>query len=124
MNCIRILFGLLLVILSTTKTQSLGHSAVVSVQALDASPGVRKSAEKDDYHQEAALPEVQENTSSSSKDKNLNQDFGLLDGFSSIYLSFVFRLAANPGISIAFPAPVAARLLPRYILYRSLIIPF
>ena len=124
MSCIRFLFGILLVILTTTGTQSLGHPAIASVQDSNDRPAVGNSPDKDNYHQEAAMLEVQENTSSVSKEKKDNQDFSALTGLFSRYLSFVFHTTDDPGVSIAAPRPVLARSLPRYILYRSLIIPF
>ena len=124
MSCIRFLFGILLVILTTTGTQSLGHPAIASVQDSNGRPAVGKSPDKDNYHQEAAMLEVQENTSSVSKEKKDNQDFSALAGFFSRYLSFVFHTTDDPGVSIAAPRPVLVRSLPRYILHRSLIIPF
>jgi hypothetical protein len=124
MSCIRILFGLLLVILTTTGTHSLGHPAVASVADSNDCLAVSKSPEKDNYHQEAAMLEVQESTSSVSKEKKDNQDFSTLAGLFSRYLSFVFHTTDDPGVSTAVPGPAPVRSLPRYILYRSLIIPF
>lgn len=124
MSCIRILFGILLVILTTTGTRSLGHPAVAPVADSNDCPTVGQSPDKDNYHQEAAMLEVQENTSSVSKEKKDNQDFSELAGFFSRYLSFVLHAIDDPGVCIAAPRPVSPRSLPRYILYRSLIIPF
>ncbi|MBO9616939.1 MAG: hypothetical protein J7619_29910 [Dyadobacter sp.] len=124
MSCIRILFGILLVILTTTGTQSLGHPAVVSMKDSSGCQAIGKSPDKDNYYQEAAMLEVQENTSSVSKEKRDNQDFNTLTGLFSRYLSFVFRADGDPGVSVAAPRLVLVRSLPRYILYRSLIIPF
>ena len=104
MSCIRFLFGILLVILTTTGTQSLGHPAIASVQDSNDRPAVGKSPDKDNYHQEAAMLEVQENTSSVSKEKKDNQDFSALAGFFSRYLSFVFHTTDDPGVSIAAPS--------------------